>query len=149
MIGLVLALLWAVIVMFVQSGRAESAYADCTSFLYYWYLICNIFTVGLASFILFSATVIGAGKGAAWQRRHLGGFFGGMIGGGMLGAGIGSFAFLLLMFQVAMFVGGAWLLKTADDGAQTFAQFNMPKLIFGAIFILVGIIWSNSKSRSE
>ncbi len=146
MVGLVLAFVWIAIVIIFSGTRLESAYDDATGFLFHWYAFWNVVVgilVMILSFVLMST---GAASGNRFARSRLDKIVG-MLGGAALGTAISGWIFFCFLLKAILYVGGAWLLMTADDGARSFAQFNTPKMVIGGIMIIVGIIWDRSKSN--
>ena len=155
MLGLVLALLY-IGWKFVFGGdmTTEVSFLNASNFLYYWYWVWTIVQAVMITPLLLAAmgisTVSGAvgASSAASKRKNISGMLGGLAG---FAFGSGASFLVLIFFCIysALFIVGSYLLATAGTPDMTFGDFNVQKLIFGGIMLLIGVILKRSKSSSS
>lgn len=150
MYGLIFALFLGVVACFLQGTRLESAYADSTDFLFSWYVFWSA-VIGILVAILAVVAAMGvvAATGSHVGRLRLDKFVRTFVEGAFSAGIVTGMALFTFACRAALYIGGAWLLATADDGARSFAQFSTPRLVIGFVMILVGILWDKSSESSK
>jgi hypothetical protein len=143
MFGLIVAVVYFACNFVFTTATPFARYMEASHFLFWWYVMFYGLAFGCALGIV-AMVALGVGITGASTRRldEFGGFLGGMVVGGSLSL----LAFSSTLLNATLYVGGAWLLMHAADGARDIGHLNVLKLVVGGLMILLGILRTRSRS---
>ena len=139
MFGLFLALVIFMWKFVISSFTMEMSFIGAAGFLYYWYLTLGIVTMIIVGALALIPIIFGAVGGGA---------VGGKIGvalGLIAGGATSGFFVLVTLARRVLQVFGAWLLLTAGQPNMSFSDFDIKKLVAGAIILFITIVLMRKK----
>ena len=144
MFGIVIAVIVAAWTVFISDNTIEAGFLSGMGFLWIWYwiwtVIIGIFITGMMLVVTGALTFASADA--------IGSKVGGLLG--FAGGGALSILFItIVMISRALLLGGTYLLMTSGSPEPCFADFSTNKLIFGTLFLAVGLVMSKSASSSS
>lgn len=135
MFGLIVSLVWFATVYFLGlPSTFPEAFSSATNLLFWWYVVTSIISGGII--ILISIGVIGVGTLIGGRA---GGFFGGLLG--LIGGSALSFLILLVSaLRTACAIGGAYLLSHSLIVSNVATDWDILKLVFGALLLVISLV---------
>lgn len=129
MIGLVIAVIWGTLCIFVFGDGNEGAFLSSANFLFWWHIV---WTVPWTIIMLVMSGIITFGTSAAVSEFGKFGLVGGLVAGG----GLSILGIAIFSLNRVLLIGGSYLISTSDGGADQFSEFNMERLIWGLSCLL-------------
>lgn len=141
MFGIVIAVIVAAWTVFISEHTMEAGFLSGMDFLWVWYwiwtIVIGVFIVGMMLVVTGVLTFVSADA--------IGSKVGGLLG--FAGGGVLSILVItIVIISRTLLLGGTYLLMTAGTPEMHFADFNTNNLIFGALFLVVGLVMSKSSS---
>jgi len=146
MLGLIIAFVYAAIVYFIVQppSTLPDAFLDATNFLFWWYIVTSAILGAIMVVIVLG--MLGGGLILGLKGWGIAGGLLGFLGGGA----ISIFVAIVFVIRTGCLIGGVWLLHHSLAIASVGnVEWDMPKLVFGGILLLIGLLMNRSSGHSS
>lgn len=135
MLGFLIALIMF-LMDFLNHVPSEKILIETATWLNHWYVGWGVVTALLIFIGVFMTVTHGA---VMYRMTHtVGGQFVAMLIG-VGGLVFGWFFVIMALINNALLIAGTYLMCTSGSAAMTFDQFDMRRLIVGAVLLLIGL----------
>lgn len=140
MFGIIVAVIYAAVLHFMNGESNVSAYLSATNFLFWWYVITSSIVGVMMLFVTFVISSASAAVGgAAGEDGGNKGKAIGALAGLAVGGGVSALLIAVQAVRCGSLIAGSWLLHNAVNFS---GEWDNGRLIWGGLLILVGILMS-------